>query len=71
MDYVTSFERRGSLLTAQDDIITVLDTRFGEPPELIIERLKKIDSLRRLKNLLKKAVIIGTLNDFERDLKKS
>ena len=73
MEYVTSFERRGkqegALLATQDSVITVLSARFGEPSQATIEQMEKIQDIKHLKKLLKKAALAASLSDFERSLK--
>ena len=52
----------------QADIVDVLQTRFGEVPEEIVERLRKVSADRKLRTLLKHAVQCPSLASFRKRL---
>ncbi len=58
----------GELLTAREAVLEVLQIRFGKLSPSLDERLKLLNNLTILKQLLKKAVIIPSIADFEAEL---
>ena len=81
MPYVTSVERigiqegiqqgiqQGILNNSREDVIDILEVRFGSPPGSITQIINSIDEISILKILHKKAVTTGSLNEFEAVLK--
>ena len=76
MRYVTSIERlakqegreEGSLGTARTMVGDVLTLRFRSvPPELLAE-IDNISEMSRLKELLREAVSVGSIEEFERNM---
>lgn len=69
MPYITGIERRaiqrGSLQTARESVIEVLETRFEGVPQALRDRLNQIDDLARLKHLLKQAITIASVEELE------
>ncbi|MBD2628228.1 transposase [Trichormus variabilis] len=81
MRYVTSIERLakqegieeglqegrqlGVLQTSQDSVIEVLETRFGELPTSIIDKVNNLNDSSVLKTLLKRAIAIPSIAEFE------
>ncbi|MEH2419486.1 MAG: hypothetical protein V7K48_00615 [Nostoc sp.] len=69
MRYVTSIERlekeEGIVETARESIITVLETRFGEVPNSIVEVINGIEEPSVLKILLKSAIAIFSTAEFQ------
>lgn len=69
MRYVTSIERsgiqKGMIQTGRESVIEVLETRFEVVPQSIVEIVNEIDNLSMLKTLLKQAVTVGTLEEFQ------
>jgi hypothetical protein len=73
MRYVTSIERlaieegieQGILRNARDAAIEVLATRFGEVPNSYVETINAIDDPAVLKTLLKRAVAIDSIAQFQ------
>ena len=77
MPYVTSVEKigikkglqqglqQGMLLEAREMLVEVLDERFGRISAKLSEQLKGIDSRERLKALLRQALQVKSLNEFE------
>ncbi|MBD2771414.1 hypothetical protein [Iningainema tapete] len=48
--------------------VEVLATRFGEVPELIVDAINRIDEPSVLKNLLRRACVIGSFAEFQQVL---
>jgi hypothetical protein len=73
MPYITSVERlaiergelKGKLNAIRESILEVLQTRFGEVPEELGNTLDRIEDVEPLKNLLRQAITIASLEDFE------
>ncbi|MCE2720129.1 MAG: transposase [Dolichospermum sp.] len=81
MRYVTSIERLakqegieeglqegrqlGVIQSSQDSVIEVLETRFGQVPITIINAVNNINDSSVLKTLLKRAISIPSLAEFE------
>ncbi|MBD0266526.1 MAG: transposase, partial [Tolypothrix sp. Co-bin9] len=55
----------GILQNARDSVIEVLETRFGEVPSSIVEVVNQIDESAVLKMLLKRAIAIPSVAEFE------
>jgi flagellar biosynthesis/type III secretory pathway protein FliH len=86
MPYVTSVERigiqkgiqkgiekgieQGLLQGRQEAVLEILDTRFGSVPSFIAESVRKIKDYSTLRELIKKAAIIDSIGDFERDVRE-
>ncbi|MEH2362908.1 transposase [Nostoc sp.] len=68
MTYITSIERIGRAQTLQESIAEVLEARFNNVPPELIEQLKKIYELDRLKQLLRQASITGSISEFGQQL---
>jgi hypothetical protein len=80
MQYISTIERRalergleqgleqGALKGVCQAIIEVLETRFETVPQIITERINAIEDLPSLKRLLKQAVTINSLADFQQAL---
>jgi hypothetical protein len=56
---------KGILQTAREAILDVLDTRFGEVPASVRERVNALDSERTLKGLLRRAARASSLEEFQ------
>ena len=69
MPYITSIERlariEGLVQKGREDIIEVLEVRFEELPNELIERINQIEDLELLKTLLRQAITIGSVADFQ------
>ncbi|BAY12668.1 hypothetical protein NIES2098_58570 [Calothrix sp. NIES-2098] len=69
MRYVTSIERlakeEGIIETARESVIDVLETRFGEVPSAIVEAINAIEEPSVLKMLLKRAIAIPSISEFQ------
>jgi hypothetical protein len=68
MPYITSIERRGmergSLRTAKENLLEVLQVRFEEVPTEYNQRLQNIDDVDFLKQLLRQAITVNSLEEF-------
>jgi flagellar biosynthesis/type III secretory pathway protein FliH len=56
---------KGILQNAREAILDVLDTRFGQVPDSVRERVNTIGSEPTLKNLLRRAVRTPSLEEFQ------
>ena len=86
MKYVTSFERygiekglqqglqqglqRGALETSRQYLSEVLNARFAHVPPAIVTTINRLENLALLKELLRKAVMIGSLEEFQAVLER-
>jgi len=68
MTYMTSIERIGRAQALQESIAEVLEARFNNVPPELIEHLKKIYALDRLKQLLRRASITESISEFGQQL---
>jgi len=79
MPYITTAERigiqkgikEGRIETAREDIVEVLETRFGAVPKGLIEKIKKIEDEKILSSLHRKAVLVQDLEAFSQVMDKS
>lgn len=73
MRYVTSIERRaiqkgieqGALQTRHEAILEILEGRFQSVPEELATQITKLTNLDQLKRLLRDAVVVGSIEEFE------
>ena len=56
---------KGIVQNARESILDVLDTRFGQVPESVRERINAIGSEPTLKNLLRQAARASSLEEFQ------
>jgi len=70
MPYITSIERmgreEGRLQTLREDILDVLEARFGPLPSALRQRMSAVEDVSRLKSWLRQAVTCRSLSEFER-----
>jgi hypothetical protein len=59
-------EQRGKLLNAREWVIKVLETRFEDVPEEIQEAINQLEDISHLEQLLKQAITISSVADFQR-----
>jgi thymidylate kinase len=59
---------KGILQTAREAILDVLDTRFGEVPDSVRERVNAICGERNLKDLHRRAILTPSLEEFQATL---
>jgi hypothetical protein len=55
---------KGILQTGREAILDVLDTRFGEVPDSVRERVNALCSEPTLKDLHRRAILIPSLAEF-------
>ncbi len=69
MQYVTSIERlareEGITEKGREDVIDVLQIRFGELPNELVDKVNQIEDLTQLKMLLNRAVTANSLSEFQ------
>lgn len=69
MPYVTSVERlariEGLVQKGREDVIEVLEVRFEALPNELVEKINQIEDLELLKTLLRQAITIGSLAEFQ------
>lgn len=65
MPYITPLERFAQARSRREDILDILETRFGTVPSSVRDRLNAINDATELKTLLIQAVTIASLEDFE------
>jgi len=53
---------------ARMSVITALEVHFGSVPEAIQDAINQIKSQRRLHNLLRRALTVSTLEEFQHEL---
>ncbi len=75
MRYVTSIERlakeEGMLQTLQENVIKILQTRFGVAPEPVVEVINGIEDQSLLETLFTNAITIGSIEEFQQLLNES
>ena len=79
MRYVTSIERlakeegieEGMLLTNRENVIKILQTRFGVVPEPVVEVINGIENMSMLETLFTSAITIGSIEEFQMVLNES
>ena len=59
---------KGIVQNAREAILDVIDTRFGQVPDSVRERINAIESEPTLKNLLRRAVRTPSLEEFQAHL---
>ena len=57
--------REGAISEAQISLINVLTTRFNSISETLESRIRRIEEIERLRELLKKSIAIESLSAFE------
>ncbi|MGA9379690.1 MAG: transposase [Phormidium sp.] len=72
MRYVTSIERlaiqEGIVQNARENVIEILEIRFSEVPIEIVESINEIDDASALKTLLRRAITIASIPEFQQIL---
>jgi hypothetical protein len=72
MPYITSIERigrqEGRQETMREDILEILEARFGSVPEAMCLKVRKIDEEPRLKALHRRSALVESLSQFEQEL---
>ena len=73
MPFMSQFEEiaqekgieRGNLQARREDIVEVLQVRFGEMPPDVVEAVNGIEDLPTLKQLFRQAIAIGSVAEFQ------
>ncbi|MBE9054897.1 transposase [Sphaerospermopsis sp. LEGE 08334] len=69
MPFLTSFEidgiRKGSLQTSRENVIEILEIRFGNVSDDLKNQINSLEDLQLLKSLHKQAITIASVEDFE------
>jgi hypothetical protein len=65
MPYITTVERRAMLKIQRESVIDVLTTRFEEVPSDLIETINNLSEVSQLKQLLKQAITISSIEEFQ------
>ncbi|MEM6754262.1 MAG: hypothetical protein AAF630_14960 [Cyanobacteria bacterium P01_C01_bin.38] len=76
MRYVTSIERlakeegkeEGVIETLRESIVDSLATRFEEVSTRVVEAVNRIDDVTVLKSLLRRAILVNSIAEFEDEL---
>jgi len=72
MRYVTSVERigmkKGILKTAREAVVDALEVRFGGAPPSVVEVINGMEGPSLLKSLLRSAIALNSLEEFEQAL---
>ncbi len=75
MRYVTSIERlakeEGMLQTLQENVIKILQTRFGVTPSSVVEVINGIGDQSLLQTLFTNAITVGSIEEFQQLLNES
>ncbi|MBF0496230.1 MAG: hypothetical protein HQK58_06585 [Deltaproteobacteria bacterium] len=64
-------DQRGSLRIASEDIIEILEARFEQVPQEVIDVTSEIDDLTLLKALHKASALANNLDEFIQTLRRS
>ena len=54
----------------EEAILQAMDVRFGPPPAGLVEMVQAVDAPPTLRELLRAALTVDTLDDFRRELEK-
>ena len=57
--------RRGATFATQTSVIDILNTRFNSISETLESRTRRIEEIERLRELLKKSIIVESISAFE------
>lgn len=71
MPYITGFERDGMVQNARESAIAVLETRFEIVPKQLQDMVNTLENIQKLKELLRQAVTVPSLEEFEEILAQS
>jgi len=74
MPFITTAERigikKGKIETAREDIVEVLETRFGAIPKSLRDKIQEIEDEKILSSLHRKAVLVQDLEEFSQVMDK-
>jgi hypothetical protein len=63
--------QQGMLLEAQDVLVEVLTERFGSVSGKLSGQIKRIDSRKRLKDLLRQALRVKNFDEFGKNVESN
>ena len=63
--------QQGLLMEARENLLEILEERFDIVPKSMVQKIKQIDSREVLKSLLKLAMRVNSLEEFETKLNKA
>ena len=64
MPLVTNIERRAIERTRKQDIIKLVQVRFGDIPQSLLENINQIDDISLLEQLLLSTISVSSLEEF-------
>ncbi|MCT7960642.1 transposase [Laspinema sp. D1] len=63
--------QQGTLQTQRENILDLLQVRFGEVPQSLLEAVNGLEDITTLKQLLRQTISVGSLSEFEQLLDSS
>ena len=57
--------QQGTLQTQRENILDLLQVRFGEIPQSVVETVNGLEDITTLKQLFLQAISVGSLAEFE------
>lgn len=61
---ITTYEKRGAIKSAREDVLEVVKLRFSDAPYALLEKIKYCDDLKKLKRLHKQAVLAKSIDEL-------
>ena len=71
MPYITGFERDGMVKNARENILEVLEARFESVPDELSNRIEAIEDRAVLKQLIRQAATITSVEAFQQTLSQT
>ncbi len=65
MPYITSLERMGMEKGMRESVIDALEIRFENVPSELVDEISQIQDTSLLKNLLRQAITLDSISDFQ------
>lgn len=65
MPFLTSFEIDGMVKSCRENVIEILETRFGNVSDDLKNQINSLEDLQLLKSIFKQAITIASVEDFE------
>jgi hypothetical protein len=65
MPYITSVERMGMEKGMRESVIDALEIRFENVPSELVNKISQIQDTSLLKNLLRQAITLDSISDFQ------
>ncbi|AFY84031.1 hypothetical protein [Oscillatoria acuminata] len=57
--------QRGTLQTQRENILELLQVRFGEVPPSVVEAVNRLEEIPTLKQLHRQTISVGSIAEFE------